>query len=249
MVRVLLLATFFLNFAAYAHGQERTEFGCEGALAPHEVLRLRMYGFLKKLTDEIDQRYPADKYYRIGIGRASGPIVASLRHSGSQASSLPIHLNFSSLLPPDAAARFDAVLDQYLPPAEELKGKSIVLLVYDEDPRPFIGFEAQMMMYLSIRKFPLGNTHVQFVTRQDYRDYVDKILKLSFDRSGSRFHIRPLAYANEVRHWLHDILREDYPSSHEFPMNDMLGERPLKLGQEPRAEFKDLVSDLARLTQ
>lgn len=247
MVRVLLMAIFFLNFAAYAHGQEETRIGCEGALEPQERLRQRMYGFLKKLTDEIDQRYPAHRYYRVGVGRASGPIVASLRESGKQAASLPVHMNFSSLLPPEERARFYTILQHYLPPAEELKGKSLVLLVYEEDPRLLIGFEAQLIMYLAERHFPVGNTHVQYITRQDYRDWTESVLRLSFSRDGQRFHLRSLAYANEVRHWLHDILRDDYPSPHEFPMNDVLGDHPLKLELRPRPEFTGLILDLHKL--
>ncbi len=250
MVRLLLVGIFFLNLGAYAHNQAGDGDGCEVQLAHYETLRYRMYGFLKKLTSEIDQRYPEDRFFRVGLGRASGPLVAGLRDDGKQAATLPLRINLPGILRfgSNQEKRFNEVAKFYLPAPEQLAGKALLLMIYEEDPRAFVSFVAQLEMFLHDYKYPIGmkDVHVHFITRQDHLAFVRRRLELSFDREGSRFHVRPLASANEVRHWLHDSLN-DLPSAHEFPMNDALGDKPLSLTREPRAMFVDLLADLRQL--
>ncbi len=246
MVRLLLVTIFFLNLGAYAHDQASGEDGCERQLKPYETMRYHMYGFLKKLTNEIDERFPENRYYRLGIGRASGPLIASLREDGKQAASLPIRINFQGLLSPAQESRFNAVVKFYLPPADELKGKSLLLLIYDEDARAFVSFAAQLEWYLSQHKIPVENVSVQFLTSQDRLAYIDGQLARSFSGDKSRFHVRPLALSNEVRHWLHDSLGDQH-SGHEFLLNDVLKDSALKLSFNPRPQFLDLVADLGQL--
>lgn len=243
MVRLLILLSF--SVSAFAHSNV---ISCEGALATTNTReQVIMFNFLAHLTQEIDHEYPADRFFRISAGRASGPLVASLLKQGVQANSLPLKMNFEAdlIASSRAASRFNAVAKAFMPSAEQLNGKTIVLVAYEEDVAHMRSFVAMVDQFVAENKISPTSVQLHLLTRQDRARLMQETLNVLIGQD--RVKVRGLAMANEVRHWLHDLSRGQIPAPTEYLMNDVFSDSDLNLKPEQTEAFKALKKRLKGL--
>ncbi len=220
MVRLLLLSTLFLSSAiAVAHDASATVVrACEMELNPAQI---RTYDFLKKLQAEEDAKFPADKFVRVAAGRAIGPFAAAMQQAGSQIASLPLEMNLTGIVGGKTKDDLWQLFRTYLP-TYGLDGKNIVVFVYSETSLPVIALQASLMEYLAHNKIPADGLQIRVLTSQMVVRELDAKLELGMFKD--EYSLRPMAAANEVRHWFHDGLRPGKFDTAQFRIIDIYGD-------------------------
>ena len=250
MVRILWLCGLCVistlssyTTGAAAHQSERP---CEAQLRSLNFLQVRLMKFLKKLQVETDAQYPADKFVRLGAGRAIGPLIAAMKQAkNGPAETLPVDLNWDGLLKPNSQEfnKFEQLMTTYLPVAG-IEGKAVVLIVFDETAAAAIPLVAMVEQYLVSHKIPATHVHLHFFTRQDRVDWVGR--QLGSAMKGSHFTVRPLALHNEVRHLFRDGSNPGPYDHSQYRIVDVYtkGNVDLSIKGPERSIFKNLVETL-----
>lgn len=248
MVRLLALAIFCVSVSAAAAHDTSGNYDCSSGSALTSLKRLDeiKYRFLKKLADEVDQQFPEDKFYRMGVDRATGPVVAQLQALGKQAASLPVRANFDHELPLGKKAfyRFDTAMHYYLPTMKDLRGRTVVLMFYDEEPAFVVAFVKQLKKHLETYRMDV-NLKLQIFAPQMKHQWVREMANIAFGKENVV--VRNIANTNEVRHWMSELSVGDVMAVHELPMIDAYGDQPVEWNSKPRDQFLALKADLAKL--
>lgn len=245
---------FCLGLAILFSGSIVADFGaqkgyCEANLSGLNISYEQSLKYLLKLQREIDGAdagYPADRFVRMGIGRAVGPLIAALNAAGDGAGSLPVDLNRKSSSPwtAEMAGRFEKILDAHLP-LEQLRTKPLVLLVYDEKTEPILAAVKVISDYLQFKNLLNEPVRVEFLTSQSGAKARAK--ELAHALPVHSYTVRPMAPANEVRHWFHEAL---IPGPYDFSQHkliDLSKSEPLDLSAPlgERHHYQELKKDLA----
>ncbi len=243
---VRLLASVIICVSVSAAAAHDADCNSGAGLTNLNFMQEKMFRFLKKLSLEVDQQFPADKYIRLGVDRATGPLVASLQQDGLQASSLPIRANFEGQMKAGSRAleRFNTAMDLYFPKATATDGKTVLLMIYDEDPARVVSFVKQVREYLSAQNRTVALKVELFVPQMKLkwiREATEVLL------GADAVNVRSIANTNEVRHWMMELLSGQIPSVHEFTMIDAFGDKPVAADSSPRPAFTALKADLAKL--
>lgn len=203
MVSLLLALCFFLTSAVWAHDNRPQD--CEVHLSTPVV---RTYRFLRKLQIEADAKFPADKFNRIGAGRAISPLVAAIQQAGQRIDSLPLRLNLYTLPWGEDRTRLFQLLKTYLPPKEVLESKPLIVFLYDEKHVNTMYLLPMLADYFATAGIEVPYVQVRLYTSQFYaRDLEQTLTKSTFGARGDKppeVSLRPVAHANEVRHLFHD---------------------------------------------
>lgn len=249
MVRLLALAIFCVSVSAATAHDTSGNYDCSSGSALTSLKRLDeiKYRFLKKLAQEVDQQFPADKYFRMGVDRSTGPIVAQLQVIGKQAGTLPIRANFDHELELGKKAfyRFDTAMHYFLPTEKDLNGRALVLIFYDEEPNFIVAFVKQLKKYLADNKINIAVKAQIFVPQMNFR-WMREMSGIALGRDN--VNVRGIANTNEVRHWMRDISAERQITVHEFPLINAYGDNPIQSEVKPREPFLALKAELAKLT-
>ena len=240
MVRILLgvhlLTSGWLCFAQNDVLRE----SCGKALGQPSFLQQLAIRELRRVVEsEILPVYPTDRFVLWGVGRGISPVVASLLQLGYPASTLPVKMNVGGALEAHSQAeqRLHQIVGALLPPAPQLKGKTVVLMTYADDPGVIAGFAKTLYVYLQRHRLAVEGLQVLVLTSHDrlplFRTLIQSHPKIKVE-------LLPLRLNSRARHWLADLTHERLPSTSEFGAIDLLATDPLPPMLEERHAFAEL---------